>query len=107
MLVTVEGSTPYPIHVRYLELITKSVREAIVHTIETIHAEGLLDDILVFMPGEEDIAELARELKMFRQARRLQFEFETHVLLRGITQDDKAFYVLSRMFTEQMNQVLH
>ncbi|KAA6410007.1 MAG: hypothetical protein FRX48_06621 [Lasallia pustulata] len=41
------------------------------------------------MPGEEDMAELSRELKMLRQANHLRFEFETHILHGGITQEDK------------------
>lgn len=86
LLVNVEGSTPYPIQVRYLKPKIRSVREAI---IQTIHAEGVLVDILVFMPGEEDMAELSRELKMLRQANHLRFEFETHILHGGITQEDK------------------
>ena len=62
-VVHIAGSTPYPIEVRYLDGSYGEYPTVIQETIVDIFDEGLEGDILVFLPGEDEISTVERAIR--------------------------------------------
>eukprot|EP00941_MAST-03F_sp_MAST-3F-sp1_P003789 g3789.t1 len=84
------GSAPYPVELQYLEKPTNSYTEMAVRTALDIHLRESPGDILVFMPGAEEVEDVCRSLRdrydevLSQNSRGATFNFDVIPMYRSL-----------------------
>lgn len=86
--VKVEGS-PYPVETQYTVQPVSDYHDAVEATIRYIVSENIPGDILVFVPGEEDVNTLRSRLDQLQQYREHHLNLDLYTLHGGLTQVEK------------------
>ena len=93
--VHVAGGTPHVIEQNYLERPVSDYREAIKETVEHIVSSKFGGDILVFLPGEEEISMVSHALRRMAE----QLPLVVYQLYGGMTQQAKEAVLVSHRHT--------
>ncbi|KAL9120257.1 MAG: hypothetical protein Q9187_003192 [Circinaria calcarea] len=93
--VHVAGGTPHVIQQKYLKKAASNYPSSIGQTIEHIVTGNFGGDILVFLPGEEEISMLTRSLRTVAD----QLRLVVYQLYDGMTQQDKEAVLTSHTRT--------